>query len=568
MDMRIIDLDATIGGVEMPPKSAAIDGLQEIISVISPRLVSLRWLALKRPEAFAPALFSFGLRRRSQVADTPALLPSEGWGVAHLVPAADRLRIRFGADWDPLSGGDTWPRAIYQAIDDGVMALWYLRAGMTVPAALIARTLLERWTLNVANEFDLERTDGEQDEDFISRVWSSYPHESIPRDAGRWWAYLSELLHGRAGTEAFGERAAVPITSDLARSVHPHAAVCQIVELSLRQVRGALSTMAESEGLNETIAVFQCRPPRISSVPEPFRLTDAFLPLEYYEANRVRSEQWVQVAAIYREKVADDSGDLLTRFSPAMAFEALLERRGRAVERARLAFEEEKRQLGDDFDPGLLASKMFRFIAIAETGRILADNAEGPERDALSTAAHAVDGAAHLWLEDSDYSMGCVRVLLEQTARLRVHRLKKERALRLEENARTPSSRWVSYAGWGRLAVLVRAVNEFSHLGLRTRRSGARDILRLLQLDDKQLETGRGSALISVAYMFAFELHARLAHEPAVADLFTETVTLLDEAGHVARLEAYLNMAQQSRDTSLGDPDFVSAEEYASREGL
>ena len=299
---------------------------------------------------------------------------------------------------------------------------------------------------------------------------------------------------------------------------------------------------------------------------EPFPLTTAFLPLEYYEAHRNRSEQWVQLAAIYRTNVEDDSWKLTTRFSPVMAIEALFERRGRAAERARYAFENEKTVMGDDFDPGVLASKMFRFVSIAQMARLLATQAQGHERDALSAAAQAVDGAAHLWLEDSDYSMGCVRVLLEQTARLRVHRLKGARAARLEERSRTSASRWLSDAGWGRLAVLMRAVNEFSHLGLRTRRSGAREVLSLLQLESQELETGRGSALLSVVYMLAFEMHARLGDEPEMAALFTDTVTLLDEKEHVTRLEAYLQKAHDWRHTAFGEPDLVSPEEYAERQ--
>lgn len=418
-----------------------------------------------------------------------------------LIPAADRLRTHVGADWDPLEQDDTWPKTLHHAIDHAVDARWYLRAGMTVPAALIARTLLERGTLNVAHGFAIERSDDEDDEAFISRVWRAYPHLSIPREAGAWWAWLSELLHGRPGTGAFGSESAIPITSDLGPSVPLHVAISRILELSIRQVRGGLSTLAESEGLTDTIPAFQSDPPEGSSIPEPFPLTHAFLPLEYYEAYRNRSEQWVQLAALYRKNVTDDSRKLTTHFDPVMTIESLLERRGRAVERARYAFENEKTVLGDDFDPGLLASKMFRFVSIAQMARLLAAASGGPEQDALSTAAQAVDGAAHLWLEDSDYSMGCVRVLLEQTARLRVHRLTSVRAARLEARPRASASRWLSDAGWGRLAVLMRAVNEFSHLGLRTRRRGAREALSLLQLDGPELETSRGSALLSVTYM-------------------------------------------------------------------
>jgi len=566
MNISIVDLNAVREGITMPDKDPAIEELHEFVSALSPKLISLKWVVRNRPEAFAPALFTFGLRHRASVEASASLLPPEGWGLAMLIPPADRLRTRFGADWNSLEHNDTWPKILYHAVDHAVDALWYLRAGMTVPAALIARTLLERWTLNVAHWFEIERSDEEDDEAFISRVWRSYRHPSMPRDVGAWWAWLSELLHGRPGTGVFGGECAISLTSNIGASVPLHAAISRILELSVRQVRGGLSTLAESEGLTDAIPAFQSAPPDGSSVLEPFPLTHAFLPLEYYEAYRNRSEQWVQLAALYRKNVTDDSWELTTRPNAVMTIEALFERRGRAVERARYAFENEKTALGDDFNPGLLASKMFRLVSIAQMARLLAASSGGHERAAFSTAAQAVDGAARLWLEDSDYSMGCVRVLLEQTARLRVHRLKSARAARLEARPRASASRWLSDAGWGRLAVLMRAVNEFSHLGLRTRRRGAREVLSVLQLDGPELETARGSALLSVVYMFAFEMHARLGDEPDMAALFADSVMLLDEAEHMAVLEAYLRNAHEWRHKTFGEPDLVSPQEHAEHE--
>lgn len=557
--LSAIVLDDLIDGVSMPPMDPKITDLQEFIANVAPRLEGLRWVARNKPEAFAPSLFSFGLRRRNQVSDTPSLLPPGGWAVAMLIPAADRLRRHFGADWDPFAVPTTWPRILYEAIDDVVAALWHLRGGMTVSAALIARSLLERWTLNVAHEFGLARDQDEDDAAFISRVWRSYDDPSIDSGIGEWWGWLSELLHGRAGGPALGLDSDQSIDLDDPENERLHSSISRILELTLRQIRGGLSTLAKSEGLEDTIAVFQCRAPQVASTGEPFPLTLAFLPLEYYEAHRVRSEQWVQLAAVYRSSVEDDSWRLTTTFSPVMACEALLERRGRAVERARLAFENEKEQLAEDFNPGHLASKMFRFVSIAQMGRILAAKVSSHQRVALVTASHAVDGAAHLWLEDSDYSLGCIRVLLEQTARLRVHRLKPDRAARMEA-FKTPSSRWISAAGWGRLAVLMRAVNEFAHIGMRTRRAGARRVLQRLQMSPDSPQTSRGDALMSVVYMLAFELHARLDGEPAIAAAFTATVTLLDEDAHLSRLESYLNNAHAWRDETFGAPDLVRAD--------
>lgn len=567
MRLSVVDLSNLVEGVVGPPRDRSIEPVQEFIQHLSPRLVSLRWVAGKKREAFAPALFLFGWRRRSAIADVPSLLPADGWSVASLIPSTDRLRRHFGATWDPTTLPDSWPKILYEAIDDVANALWHLRGGMTVSAALIARSLLERWTMNVAHEFGLQRYEGEDDAAYISRTWASYPQLGVAEGVGEWWSWLSELLHGRQGAVAPEGAVTHAIALADADNVDLHVSIARVLELTMRQIRGGLSVLAEADGLTETIPIFQCRAPKFAPAREPFSLTSAFLPLDYYETYRVRSEQWSQLAAIYRTNVEDDSWKLTTGFNAVMTCEALLERRGRAVERARFAFDEEKTTLGHEFDPGLLASKIFRFISIAQMARLLATEALAHERDALVVAAQAIDGAAQLWLEDSDYALGCLRVLLEQTARLRVHRLKPERAERMEQALRTPSSRWISAAGWGRLAVLMRAVNEFAHIGLRTRRSGARRVLQRLQMDGNGPQTSRGDALMSVAYMLAFELHDRLSAEPAVAAAFTETVTLLDADGHRARLEAYLSKAHAWRDESFGSADFVPADEFLRETG-
>lgn len=557
MSFSAIDLEGFIGGTQLPAKLPRLDVDQELLRSLSPRLISLKWAAKNRPQSFAPALFLFSVRRREAIAGMPDLLPAQGWSALALIPAADHLRIRLGASWDPLPRRGTWPDHLYNAVDDAVAAYWYLRAGLPVPAAVIARTLLERWTLSVAHHHGLERGPTEADEAFISRVWSKYPHHDIPRDAGRWWGWLSELLHARPGSQAFGIDAAAAITLSPKSNIPHHIAIGRVTELCLRQIRGGLTTLAEEHGATDALLSLQVPAPHWLPTDEPFPLMSAHLPLEYYEAHRWRSEQWTQLAGIYRQNVLDDEAwGLTTGFHPVMTIEAFLERRGRAVERARLAFKSEIDELGAKFDPGYLASKIFRFMSIAQMARLVIATASPLETNALLVAAQAVEGATYQWLEDSDYALGCIRVLLEQTARLRVHRLKASRARRLEEIGRPTSSRWISEAGWSRLAVLMRAVNEFAHLGVRTRRRGARDILEKLQGADRDPRTSRGDAVESVIYMFAFELHARLAQEDAgAAKVFTESVTLVDEESHIERLERYLDNANRWRMYDFGDPD-------------
>ena len=99
---------------------------------------------------------------------------------------------------------------------------------------------------------------------------------------------------------------------------------------------------------------------------------------------------------------------------------AFVERRGRAIDVAREAFAAEAQALGDNFDPGSLNARLFRYIGIAEMARLLADvTAPGAERSALHAAASALESAWYVWLEDSDLSLGCVRVLRAGCSRSR-----------------------------------------------------------------------------------------------------------------------------------------------------
>ncbi|MRX42123.1 hypothetical protein [Agromyces kandeliae] len=98
-------------------------------------------------------------------------------------------------------------------------------------------------------------------------------------------------------------------------------------------------------------------------------------------------------------------------------------------------------------------------------------------------------------------------------------------------------------------------MNEFAHLGLRTRRKGAHELLVELQEGEGGPRTGRGAPVDAVIYMFAFELHDRLSNEDEMAALFTETVTLVDREEHQASLERYLDRAQTWASHSFGEPD-------------
>lgn len=551
-----IDKTDLITGEDYPKFDSRLEPDRELAMRLSPRLKSLLWVADKQPSAFAPALFSFS-KRHKKARSTSALLPTEGWSILACVPVIDHLREPLAANWNPLEPISTWPRALFGAVDDVVEVMWLLRVGLTIPAALSARTLLERWTHNVANHHSVDRAEGEADADYISRVWQTYSPYGVPAHVGSWWGTLSEIVHGRQTAGRLGKHIVGAVSMETAANTDIHRGICAVVELCLRQIRGGLTVIVEEASQEKYVPALQAQGPALPAGHEPFDLSEAYEDLDYFEAHRILGERWTQLAAIYRERVKDPDGHLTRQFDLVLTVECLLERRGRAIEGARAAFAVEKELLGDDFDPGYLAARLFRYACFAELARLMAAEEVDAEQSALLAASQCLEAAVHAWLEDSDQSMGYVRVALEQAARLRVHRLKRTRGIRMEARGDVSASRWLAEAGWGRLGVLMRATNEFAHLGVRTRRHGAREALRRVQMGEPQEETSRGKALDSVAHLLAFELHDRLREKSeAAASCFTDSVTLLDQENYLRTLERFLNHAQSLKDFSFGAPDF------------
>ncbi|WP_157520994.1 hypothetical protein [Microbacterium sp. Leaf159] len=554
-----------VEGVELPAVQGTLPEGRELVFQLTPRMKSLEWAARKRPELFGGALLAFAQRRYDAMQATPDLLPPRAWGVLSVIPATDRLRTTLGGTWDPRAAPTNWPNHLFLGVDDIVQVCWFLRAGLPVPAALIARRLFERWTLNVAHQFGLSRQETESEEAYITRVWLTLRHPSLPDEAGRWWAWLSEFLHARPGHPAFGDRAAQPLSPIATQNVAHHDAISAVVDIVLGYIRGGIDLLAEQQGIDDASLSLRSVH-RDMTIAEPFGLSFAFVPLEYFEAYRKRSEQWVRGGQAYRADVTDEVWGLVEKTNSLMTVRAFLERRGRAIERARGAFDDEKAALGEEFSPGDLASRMFRQRTIAETARQIVPDASGVERDALIVAAQAADGATHLWLEDSDDAVGCIRVLLEQVARLRTHRLKPGRAQRLEAAGTPSSSRWLSESGWGRLAVLMRALNEYAHLSIRSRRRGAAALLREVQSNVDGEESRRGSAVNAAFMIFAFELFDRLTDtNPEVAREFSRQVTLFDRDLHLEIIEEYLNRVFTRRAHDFGDPDYGRGQSSAQR---
>ena len=314
-----------------------------------------------------------------------------------------------------------------------------LRVGLTFGALVLARAQLERWTLNVAAHHKVAAmTDTESAADYIRRVWSVYPQVSESIDLGLAWGELSEWLHGRGsitaalseigdaaslarpGTRAGGPGTeSLPADGKLTAMLGIHARLGTVAEIVMRQVRGGVSLLAqELYGDKFTPALQMTLRPDEKYGTEPPNLAPVLGALDFDKVFGEAGKQVVRAALAYRGFVGHDgTTDLLASgTSPGLTIGAMLERRGRAVQRAREAFAAEKECLGDEFDPQSLEVRLFQCIAIGEAAFLAAGWASGHEADALRTAAAALHSAWWLWLEDTDDAMTCVRASLSRPA--------------------------------------------------------------------------------------------------------------------------------------------------------
>lgn len=521
------------------------------------------------------ALIARHRARAHSVINNRAMLPEEAWAVLGLVPLADAALCRFGCPW-PLApdlwGRRDWLEQLRWGLDRIADTCRLLRIGEVFGATVLARQQLERWTHNVAHYHGLEQQRAKENTaDYINRVWSVYPSQAGAISLGRAWNELSEGMHGRGPlvSDLAAEAASVssqPLVFDsVARPPFPATStVVAVINAVGHQVRGGVSVLAEEADLSDVAAALQGEvvPPNAFMDVVP---SAGLAPLDVAILHQPIVDEAVRVAEMYRRAVG--GADALTWLAKTgywpLAAMALLERRGRAAELARRAFDEEQNDLGEDFDPRRLHARLFRYIAISEAAALLGAWSVGPERSALITAAAALRSAWVLWLEDTDLSLPCVRTTLEQSCRARAWRIKPHRAEKVEASVSVAPVRWAEAAGYRRLSVLSRALGEFSHLNPRVRWTGARQLLTAVQHPEHAPypdSTARGYALDSAAYLLAHEVATRLTEvNPRLAEAFRSTVTLLDEEVHEERIESLLERSMQHRAHDFGDPDLHQA---------
>lgn len=511
------------------------------------------------PAVLGLVLARWEATRRTTAAEEPLHLPAAGWGLLGLVPPADAALTRLGAGWPWLTTPtDRWADALRGGLDALVDVLIKMRQGLNVAVVVSARGYLERWTFNVASSHSIRwKQAGESDADFISRVWEHYGLTALGRDPGRDWAFLSELQHGRK--LSIGKRT-VDLHATGAAQLALYAEIARIVEIPMRQVRGGIREYAANAGIDAFDLALSAQL-RLSSTPkEPAELRRLLSPPDLVsmhdpQLERARTEAWG-----YREHSShEDTETFVDRVNHNDILGSFIERLSRRFENAAAAAAQEQAMVGDRFDYGHLAARLFRYLAIAGMAEVVGLECANSGGDNLRFAGNALTSAWNYWLEDNDLSLAGVRVLAEQTAIARAHRLKPDKAARLVARPDLPASRWFELAGWARLSVFIRALGEFSHFGLAMRRDGAREALTTLNIEDDETEApfgARREALDQAAYMLAHEIATRLDEmAPDLSRAFRDRVTLLDHGEHEAHLTDWLNLALAHRAADLGAPD-------------
>jgi hypothetical protein len=510
----------------------------------------------------------------------PALLPQQAWNTIAAIPVVDAALSHLGCGWPEQPDMHTrvsWPEHLRWGADGVANVARLCRFGHVFGAIVLARAQLERWTANVAHHHHIEQQEAESTGDWMARTWRVY--NAVDAEvARRSWELLSEWLHGRDVMPAACSTTWTRTASCSTPKLPPELATVLIqiwdaAELAFRQVRGGTWLVVNAP---ETAAILDPDDPRLLNLEMPkqpglygilqsqwelpeyperdgFALTT--VPVDMVLPYSGTGQDLVATARRYRRYVGSARGhaDAQTSVNLRTGEDAVRERRGRAVETARAAFDSEQAALGDAFSPKELAAKLFRFAAIAYAARMTAEWSSGSERDALLVAASALDSAWVLWLEDTDQAMTCVRGIAEQTARARCWRAKPAAAAKLE-SAMSPPTRWIEKAGWRRLSLLIRALGEFAHTTNRSRWDEARETL--IAHNDGHgdpMATARGSILNSAAYMLAAEVAERLrAEDPRLVQGFRSAVTLMDDDDHAAMLEALLERGLAARLAATG----------------
>ncbi|MFI1533916.1 hypothetical protein [Streptomyces anandii] len=507
----------------------------------------------------------------------------------------------------PASYGDSWVDHLGWGADSAFVAARLLFSGQFAGAAAVLRSQFERWTENAAYNSGVHHEKGETAASFAARAWSSchrgYPSilkvhkEAIGYNFGStlddldFWEdrrepvgfqgpdvligenykvypaalmeFMSELLHGRGRfTDVVRWESAGLLEGAPPFLAEASQLLSDVLMLNLRQVRLCLATLAEEQGSPQLAAgLFSL--PELTYAGDEGPIYSSLFPLLPETGLSSRCVAQLQAAAHNYERVMKGgrpAGRLYRDNEMTLLY--FYERRARAAHWAVKSLEEEKSHLKDGFNLEVLSSRSTMHVMAAEMSAAVANwLGNTPQGDAAALCSSALRSAHWLWLEDDDRAMALLRVVLEQSARLRTWSSKPDKGAKLEASAASTPKDWLNAAGLRRLQPLNRALGEFSHFHAKIRLDGARDILVKIQKNGdspNSLHTARGHALDAMAALVMAEsIRCVKSISPIVSGAFEEIAKEVfveeGDADLQSSLENLLQRALLLKDASLGD---------------
>jgi hypothetical protein len=418
-----------------------------------------------------------------------------------VIPLIDGALWNCGASYEPYAkrDGHDWSSELLLCLDRVIQVTRLLLSAQYVGAAVMVRLQLDRMTLNRSATYGRARRDGELYTDWLSRVWHDAGKD--PPDAANLWKSLSEMVHGSGpisvacAWEAAGFEPATPkLLTEIER------VIVETQRLVLRQLRGAVGTLAQSQGFDSFAHAMQSAP-EVGSATGTRPLSPLLWPMTYDYVDSPIGEAVSRQATLYwgtmrrLKSTNDDEFKVL----PALSF---AERRSRVALRTADLKAVEEEQLGDQIDVARTSSRLYPFILSAEASAIASRWAHTPAKSDFAVASSALRSSVWLWLEDEMVAMATLRTVLECTARIRSYRLKPKKSAELSASGSAVKPvRWIELAGLRRLTILNSSLGELSHFMTTSRWEGAFEALCQLQAldpgsaEDLRRFTARGHAL-------------------------------------------------------------------------
>ncbi|WP_217235494.1 hypothetical protein [Streptomyces sp. AC555_RSS877] len=516
-------------------------------------------------------------------------------------------KLGVNAKRPPSSYGGNWIDHLAWGTDSVYAAARLLFCGQFLGAATILRSQFERWAENAAYNTGVVHKQGESAASYAGRAWAkchaNYPFarrsigpaESITDDAarpswdeeveqhspdgpsitiGRDYAVypvqllesMSNFLHGRGPwVDLVHWEAGQLLSAQVPNSLTDASeALSDVITLILRQVRLCLAALAEEQGMNDLpLKILSSSLERQNGGAEPPRLQSLFplLPASGLQTGTVAGLRDAAKAHSEVMRGKRPAGRLYQ--DDEFAHLHFYERRARAANWALTAFDMEKERNGE-LDFKHLDNRNFRYIVASEMAGIISVWLKGtPTGDAAASCSSALRTAYWLWLEDDDRALASLRIVLEQSARMRVWTEKPEKAEKLQASSSTTPKDWVKAAGWNRLSALTRALGEFSHSHANVRLDGAREILEKIQREDLDAEDSihlaRGHALDALTILLLGEsINTATKLSPSIGNAFIEIVddVLMDKGVLAKNREDLLNRTLAQKDAPRGDYSF------------